>query len=87
MIAAMSILITKFQNTPDLSAVVQAIPTIQSDLKTTAETVQSTATKVQQNTIMQQHMATLSQETNRAVKEAAETHDEQVTNFCKRRTT
>ncbi len=53
-----------FQNTPDLSAVVQAITTIQSDLKTTAETVQSTAIKVQQHTITQQHMATLSQETN-----------------------
>ncbi|KAH7370783.1 hypothetical protein BKA65DRAFT_385646 [Rhexocercosporidium sp. MPI-PUGE-AT-0058] len=49
-IAAMSVLIFKFQNTPDLSAVVQAITTIQSDLKTTAETVQSTAIKVQQNT-------------------------------------
>ena len=73
MIAAMSVLISKFQNTPDLSAVVQAITTIQSDLKTTAETVQSTAIKVQQNTITQQHMATLSQETNQAVKEAAET--------------
>ena len=73
MIAAMSVLISKFQNTPDLSAVVQAITTIQSDLKTTAETAQSTAIKVQQNTITQQHMATLSQETNQAVKEAAET--------------
>jgi len=73
MIAAMSVLISKFQNTPDLSAVVQAITIIQSDLKTTAETVQSTAIKVQQNTITQQHMATLSQETNQAVKEAAET--------------
>jgi hypothetical protein len=73
MIAAISVLITKFQNTPDLSAVVQAITTIQSDLKTTAETVQSTAIKVQQNTVTQQHMAMLSQETNQAVKEAAKT--------------
>ncbi|TGO59859.1 hypothetical protein BCON_0040g00020 [Botryotinia convoluta] len=69
MIAAMSVLITKFQNTPDLSAVT----TIQSDLKTTAETVQSTAIKVQQNTITHQQVAALSQETNQAVEEAAET--------------
>ena len=47
MIVAMSVLISKFQNTPDLSAVVQAITTIQSDLKTIVETVQSTAIKVQ----------------------------------------
>jgi hypothetical protein len=73
MIAAMSVLITKFQNTPDLSAVTQAITTIQNDLKTTAEIVQSTAIKVQQNTITHQQVAALSQETNQAVKEAAET--------------
>jgi hypothetical protein len=73
MIAAMSVLISKFQNTPDLSAVVQAITTIQSDLKTTAETVQSTAMRIQQNTVTHQQIATLSQETNQAVKEAAET--------------
>ncbi|KAL5322259.1 hypothetical protein ACEPPN_010231 [Leptodophora sp. 'Broadleaf-Isolate-01'] len=36
MIAAMSVLISKFQNTPGLSAVVQAITTIQSDLKISA---------------------------------------------------
>ncbi|OBT38979.1 hypothetical protein VE00_10733 [Pseudogymnoascus sp. WSF 3629] len=71
MIAAMSVLITKFQNTPDLSAVTQAITAIQSDLKTTVETVHSTAIKVQQNTIMHQQVAALSQETNQAVKEAA----------------
>ena len=63
MIAAMSILIAKFQNTPDVSAVMQAITTIQSDLKTTAETVQSTTMRVQQNTVTQQQVATLSQET------------------------
>jgi hypothetical protein len=71
-IAAISVLITKFQNIPDLSAVVQTIITIQNDLKTTAKTVQSTAIKVQQNIITQQYMAILSQETNQAVKEAAE---------------
>ena len=72
-IAAIGVLIPKFQNIPDSSAIVQAITTIQSDLKTIAETVQSTAIKVQQNTITQQHMATLSQKTNQAIKEAAET--------------
>jgi len=72
MIAAMSVLIVKFQNTPDVRAVMQAITTIQSDLKTTGETVQSTAITVQQNTATQQQVATLSQETNQAVKEAAE---------------
>ncbi|KAH6701305.1 hypothetical protein BKA61DRAFT_705104, partial [Leptodontidium sp. MPI-SDFR-AT-0119] len=73
MIAAMSVLIAKFQNTPDVSAVMQAITTIQSDLKTTAETVQSTAMRIQQNTVTHQQIAVLSQETNQAVKEAAET--------------
>jgi hypothetical protein len=33
MIAAMSVLIAKFQNTPDVSAIMQAITIIQSDLK------------------------------------------------------
>ncbi|KAG9241120.1 hypothetical protein BJ878DRAFT_428819 [Calycina marina] len=47
MIAAMSVFIAKFQNTPDVSAVMQAITTIQSDLKTTAETVQFTAMRIQ----------------------------------------
>ena len=73
MIAAMSVLIAKFQTTPDVSAVMQAITTIQSDLKTTAETVQSTAMRIQQNTVTHQQIAILSQETNQAVKEAAET--------------
>jgi hypothetical protein len=73
MIVAVSVLITEFQNTPDLGTVIQAMTTIQSDLKTTAETIQSTAIKVQQNTITHQHIATLSQETNQAMKEPAET--------------
>ncbi|KAH6704187.1 hypothetical protein BKA61DRAFT_636039 [Leptodontidium sp. MPI-SDFR-AT-0119] len=64
MIAAMSVLIAKFQNTPDVSAVMQAITTIQSDLKTKAETVQSTAMRIQQNTVTHQQIAILSQETN-----------------------
>jgi hypothetical protein len=72
MIAAMSVLITKFQRTPDVSAVMQAITTIQSDLKITTETIQSAAMTIQQNTATHQQVAILSQETNRAVREAAE---------------
>jgi hypothetical protein len=45
-IAAMSVLVPKFQNTPDMTLVMQAIATVQNDLKTTAETVQVTAVKV-----------------------------------------
>jgi len=72
MIAATSVFITKFQNTPDTTAVVQALTAIQQDLKTTAETVQSTAARVQENTITYQQIATLSQETNLSVRNAAE---------------
>jgi hypothetical protein len=42
----------------------QALATVQGDLKTTAETVQSTAVRVQENMIMHQQIAALSQETN-----------------------
>jgi hypothetical protein len=73
MIAAMSVLISKFQNSPDLSALVQVLAAVQNDLKTTAETVQDTAVKIQENTITHQQIAALSQQTNQAVKEAAET--------------
>jgi hypothetical protein len=52
MIAAISVLITKFQNTSDLSTVIQVVTTIQSDLKITVETVQSMVIKVQQNIII-----------------------------------
>ncbi|KAH9212009.1 hypothetical protein DL95DRAFT_509944, partial [Leptodontidium sp. 2 PMI_412] len=72
LVKTMSVLISKFQNSPDLNTVMQAITTIQGDLKATAETVQSKAIKVQQNTITHQQVATLSQETNQAVKEAVE---------------
>jgi hypothetical protein len=72
MIAAMSVFIAKFQNTPDVSSVMQAITTILSDLKTTVEAVQSTAMRIPQNTATHQQVAILSQETNQAVKEAAE---------------
>ena len=46
MIAATSVL-AKFLNTPDVTAVMQAITTMQHDLKTTAGTVQDTAVKIQ----------------------------------------
>lgn len=39
MIAAMSVLIAKFQSTPDVSTVMQAITTMQNDIKGTAERV------------------------------------------------
>jgi hypothetical protein len=72
MIAAMSVLIAKFQNIPDMSAVMQALATVQNDVKTTAEAVQSTAVRVQENTVTHQQIATLSWETNQTVKNAAE---------------
>ena len=72
MIAAMSVLIAKFQNTPDVSAVMQALAAVQNDLKTTAETVQVTAVKIQDTRLTHQQIATLSQETNQSVKNAAE---------------
>jgi hypothetical protein len=44
---------------------------MQHDLKTTAETVQDTAAKIQQNTTTQQQIAEIGQETNQAVRQAA----------------
>jgi hypothetical protein len=72
MIVVVSVLIAKFQNTPDVSTVMQAIITIQSNLKTILEIAQSTVVTIQQNTATYQQVAILSQETNQAVKEAAE---------------
>ena len=72
MIAAMSVLITKLQNTPDMTSVMQALATVQNDLRTTAETVQATAVKIQENTITHQQIATLNQKTNQSVQNAAE---------------
>lgn len=72
MIAAMSVLITKFQNTPDVGTVMQTLVTMQNDLQTTAETVKSTAMTVQQTAVMHQQVDRTTQETNQAVKEAAE---------------
>ena len=57
MIAAMSVLITKFQNTPDVGAVMQTLATMQNDLRTTAETVQSTAMTVQLTAVTHQQVA------------------------------
>jgi hypothetical protein len=54
MIAAMSVLIAQFQNIPDMTAVMPSLATVQNDLKITAETVQSTAVRVQENTITHQ---------------------------------
>jgi hypothetical protein len=57
----------------DVRVVMEAITGMQSDLNATAETVQSTAVRLQQNTITQQQVAILSQETEQALKEAGET--------------
>ncbi|PQE10727.1 reverse transcriptase protein [Rutstroemia sp. NJR-2017a WRK4] len=68
MIAATSVLITKLQNTPDMSAIMEALASVQNDLKTTAEIAYSTVAR----TITHQQIATLSQETNQFVKATAE---------------
>ncbi|KAG9245931.1 hypothetical protein BJ878DRAFT_457293 [Calycina marina] len=72
MLAATSVLITKFQNTPDMTSVMQALATVQNDHRTTTETVQATVVRVQENTITHQQIATLSQETYQSVQNAAE---------------
>jgi hypothetical protein len=72
MIAATSVLITKLQNTPDMSAIMEALASVQNDLKTTVEIAYSTVARVQENTIIHQQIATLSQETNQFVKATAE---------------
>jgi hypothetical protein len=46
----MSVLIAKFQNTPYVTTIMQAITTIQNDLKTRADMIKSTAITIQQNT-------------------------------------
>ncbi|KAG9240527.1 hypothetical protein BJ878DRAFT_405972, partial [Calycina marina] len=59
MIAATSVLISKLQNTPDETSVMQALATVQNDLRTSVETVQVTTVRVQGNTVTHQHIATL----------------------------
>ncbi|ATZ56151.1 hypothetical protein BCIN_12g06800 [Botrytis cinerea B05.10] len=72
MIAATSVLITKLQNTPDMSAIMETLASVQNDLKMTADIAHFTAAKIQENTITHQQIATLSQETNQFVKATAE---------------
>lgn len=72
MIAATSVLITKLQNTPDMSAIMKTLASVQNDLKMTADIAHSTAARIQENTITHQQIATLSQETNQFVKATAE---------------
>ncbi|KAM3066209.1 hypothetical protein ACMFMG_012113 [Clarireedia jacksonii] len=60
MIAATSVLITKLQNTPDMSAVMETLASIQNDLKMTADIAHSTAARIQENRITHQQIATLS---------------------------
>jgi hypothetical protein len=57
---------------PDMSAVMQALATVQSDPKTKAEMVQVITVRVHENTTTHQQIATLSRETNRTVMDAAE---------------
>lgn len=64
MIAATSVLITKLQNTPDMSAIMETLVSVQK--------AHSTAAIIQENTITHQQIATLSQETNQFVKATAE---------------
>jgi len=75
MIAAMSVMLNKIENAPDYSTVMQALTTIQNDLKstttvkTTAETVQTTATAVQQTATASQQAILISRDTNAITKE------------------
>lgn len=64
MIAASSVLIAKSQRIPDTTTVMAALSAMQIDLKTTANTVQTTAAT-------QDKVAKLSQETYQKVNEAA----------------
>jgi hypothetical protein len=79
MIAAMSVILTKIENVPDYNTVVQALTTIQNDLKktittvkTTAETVQTTAATVQRTATVSQQAILISQDTNAITREVAE---------------
>ncbi|KAG9240930.1 hypothetical protein BJ878DRAFT_578659 [Calycina marina] len=53
-------------------SVTQVLTTVQNDLRTTAETVQVTAVRVQENKITHQQIATWGQGTNQTVQNAAE---------------
>jgi hypothetical protein len=48
MIAAISVVLAKFENAPDHNTVMQALTTIRNDLKVTTITVQTTAETVQE---------------------------------------
>jgi len=61
MIAAMSVILSKIENAPDYSTVMQALTTIQNDLKSTTTTVKTTAETVQTTAIAVQQTATASQ--------------------------
>ena len=72
MIAAMSIILTKIENAPDYSNVMQALITIQNDMKITTETVQTTASTVQRTALASNQAILISQETKATTKEVAE---------------
>ena len=78
-IAAMSVIFTKIENTPDYRTVMQALMTIQDDLKTTttavkttAETAQTTATTTQRVMLASQQAMLISRDTNALTKKVAE---------------
>ena len=48
MIAAMSVMLTKIENAPDYNTIMQALTTIQNDVKTTAETGKTAAIILQE---------------------------------------
>ncbi|KAF7933927.1 uncharacterized protein EAE98_003636 [Botrytis deweyae] len=64
--------ITKFQNTPNVNTVMQAIANVQNDLRMTTETIKTTVITVQHTAEMHQQIVMISQETNQTMKEAAE---------------
>ncbi|KAF7897125.1 hypothetical protein EAF00_005353 [Botryotinia globosa] len=51
MIAVMSVLITKFQDTPNVDTVIQAIANVQNDLRITTEIIKITAVITVQYTV------------------------------------
>jgi hypothetical protein len=64
LIAAMSVVLTKIENTPGHTTVMRALTTIQNDMKTTTTTLQQTA-------ITSQQIIKISQDTNAITKKAA----------------
>ncbi len=73
LIAAISVVLTKIENAPDHTTVMQALTTIQNDVKIAATAMQTTATMVQQTATISQQVIKISQDTNATTKEVAAT--------------